>query len=67
MGLSDDETALAGYLQEAVALLRDQNDVIATHPNSTLYESLGLFVDFGGYYLESNPCLVVSLLFAASY
>ena len=45
-------------LQEAVDLLREQNAVLANHPNSNIYGSLSHLVDFGGYYLESDPCLV---------
>lgn len=34
-----------------------QNRAILNHPNSYLYEALGNFVEIGGYYLESDPCL----------
>lgn len=35
-----------------------QNQVLANHPNSYLYRTLGSLVDVEGYYLESEPCLV---------
>lgn len=35
-----------------------QNKVLANHPNSYLYRTLGSLVDVEGYYLESEPCLV---------
>jgi E3 ubiquitin-protein ligase UBR4 len=53
-----DETKFAAYVQEAVAILRTQNIVLANHPNSSIYSSLSHLVDFNGYYLESDPCLV---------
>ncbi|XP_067662559.1 E3 ubiquitin-protein ligase UBR4-like [Haliotis asinina] len=46
------------YLEKAVSVLREQNQVLANHPNATIYNMLQGLVDFDGYYLESDPCLV---------
>ena len=53
-----DETRFAAHVQEAVGVLSSQNAVLANHPNSSIYNSLSQMVDFNGYYLESDPCLV---------
>ncbi|XP_065191781.1 E3 ubiquitin-protein ligase UBR4-like isoform X2 [Sycon ciliatum] len=42
----------------AVALLRQQNKIMSNHPNGHIYHMLSDMVDFDGYYLESDPCLV---------
>lgn len=49
---------LTEYIEQAVALLQKQNELLAHHPNASLYDSLTQFVEFDGYYLESEPCLV---------
>ncbi|WAR30664.1 UBR4-like protein [Mya arenaria] len=46
------------YLDRAVDLLREQNVKLVNHPNSQIYNMLQGLVDFDGYYLESDPCLV---------
>jgi hypothetical protein len=46
------------YLERLVLLLRQQNRMLAAHPNGAIYNSLYGLVDFDGYYLESEPCLV---------
>ncbi|KAI0242917.1 E3 ubiquitin-protein ligase UBR4 [Lamellibrachia satsuma] len=46
------------YVEKAVAILRSQNKVLANHPNGFIYSMLQGLVDFDGYYLESDPCLV---------
>ncbi|XP_052722001.1 E3 ubiquitin-protein ligase UBR4-like isoform X2 [Crassostrea angulata] len=46
------------YLDKAVAVLRQENQVLSNHPNAQIYNMLQGLVDFDGYYLESDPCLV---------
>ena len=45
-------------VEQAVSLLKQQNSLLATHPNSHIYSQLRSLVDFDGFYLESEPCLV---------
>lgn len=42
----------------AVEALKGQNQVLAQHPNTSLYSKLGQFIELDGYYFESRPCLV---------
>ncbi|XP_024381357.1 auxin transport protein BIG isoform X3 [Physcomitrium patens] len=37
-----------------------QNELLANHPNSRIYNTLTSLVEFDGYYLESEPCLACS-------
>ncbi|KAF2077723.1 hypothetical protein CYY_000970 [Polysphondylium violaceum] len=37
---------------------KSQNKTILNHPNSQIYNSLSYILDFDGYYLEAEPCLV---------
>ncbi|KAJ0099623.1 hypothetical protein Patl1_21605 [Pistacia atlantica] len=37
-----------------------QNELIANHPNSRIYNTLSGLVEFDGYYLESEPCVACS-------
>ena len=46
------------YAALAVNMLKRQNIILAEHANSAIYNSLSQLVDFTGYYLESDPCLV---------
>ena len=46
------------YINRAVTVLRTQSQLLANHPNANLYNSLASLVEFDGYYLESEPCLV---------
>lgn len=46
------------YIQQAVNVLRAQNDLLAHHPNANLYANMAQFVELDGFYLESEPCLV---------
>ena len=46
------------YLEKAIGVLRDENHLLANHPNAQIYNMLQGLVDFDGYYLESDPCLV---------
>jgi len=45
-------------MEQAVAVLHTQNQLLAHHPNANLYSHLAQFVELDGYYLESEPCLV---------
>ncbi|CAL5080495.1 unnamed protein product [Urochloa decumbens] len=40
--------------------LHSQNDLLANHPNSRIYNTLSCLVEFDGYYLESEPCVTCS-------
>ncbi|KAK0172054.1 hypothetical protein PV328_005423 [Microctonus aethiopoides] len=46
------------YMEQAVAVLHAQNQLLARHPSANLYTVLTQFVELDGYYLESEPCLV---------
>lgn len=46
------------YAEAALSVLRTQNQSLQDHPNSNIYNSLQALVEFDGYYLESEPCLV---------
>jgi len=52
------ESLMAEYATRAVAMLRAQNRLLARHANSAIYTALAQLVDFGGFFLESDPCLV---------
>ena len=52
------EDTIAEYARAAVEMLRSQNTILGSHANSAIYTSLSQLVDFTGYYLESDPCLV---------
>ena len=52
------EPLCQSYVERAIALLKVQNGVVATHQNSHIYSQLMSMVDFDGYYLENKPCLV---------
>ncbi|KAK7266596.1 hypothetical protein RIF29_19245 [Crotalaria pallida] len=40
--------------------LHSQNELLANHPNSCIYNTLSGIVEFDGYYLESEPCVACS-------
>ncbi|XP_073003648.1 auxin transport protein BIG [Typha latifolia] len=40
--------------------LHSQNELLANHPNSRIYNTLSGLVEFDGYYLESEPCVTCS-------
>ncbi|XP_058115199.1 auxin transport protein BIG [Magnolia sinica] len=40
--------------------LHSQNELLANHPNSRIYNTLSCLVEFDGYYLESEPCVACS-------
>lgn len=52
------EKKVIEYINRAVTVLRTQSQLLANHPNANLYNSLASLVEFDGYYLESEPCLV---------
>ncbi|TRY87094.1 hypothetical protein DNTS_009169 [Danionella cerebrum] len=52
------EKKLKEYSQKAVEILRAQNHILTNHPNSNIYNTLSRLVEFDGFYLESDPCLV---------
>jgi len=56
------EGSLPGYVDRAVALLKEENQLIIRHPNAVLYNGLGGLVNLDGYYLERDPCLACSAL-----
>lgn len=56
------ESSLPGYVDRAVALLKEENQLIIRHPNAVLYNGLGGLVNLDGYYLERDPCLACSAL-----
>lgn len=41
--------------------LCSQNELLANHPNSRIYNVLSTLVEFDGYYLESEPCVACSM------
>uniref|UniRef100_T1IY63 UBR-type domain-containing protein n=1 Tax=Strigamia maritima TaxID=126957 RepID=T1IY63_STRMM len=52
------EKNMKDYIDKAVSVLKTQNQVLANHPNANMYNALQGLVEFDGYYLESDPCLV---------
>lgn len=46
------------YIEKALDVLQQQNQLLMNHPNSNIYNSLQGLVEFDGFYLESEPCLV---------
>lgn len=54
------ESSLPSYVDRAVALLKEENQLIVRHPNAVLYNALSNLVNLDGYYLERDPCLACS-------
>ena len=46
------------YTEKTIAVLKKQNELVGNHPNCHMYNQLQGLVDFDGFYLESEPCLV---------
>lgn len=46
------------FCQEALNVLRQQNQLLINHPNALIYCSIQGLVDVESYYLESEPCSV---------
>ena len=42
----------------AVSMLKAQNSIPPVHANSAVYTALAKFVDFTGYYLRLDPCIM---------
>lgn len=54
-----ENTKVKEFLQRIIDLFQYQNLLLATHPHSTIYNTLaGLINDFEGLYLESDPCFI---------
>ncbi|XP_055380592.1 protein purity of essence [Condylostylus longicornis] len=49
---------LPEYTEKAVAVLRQQNELLSKHPNGPIYTGLTQVLELDGFYLESEPCLV---------
>ncbi|KAK8916209.1 Auxin transport protein BIG [Platanthera zijinensis] len=47
-------------LNDLFDTLHSQNELLANHPNSRIYNTLSGLVEFDGYYLESEPCVACS-------
>lgn len=55
------QTCLTGDVVKRIfGALCAQNELLANHPNSRIYNTLTSLVEFDGYYLESEPCLACS-------
>ena len=50
----------ADVVRRIFGALCAQNELLANHPNSRIYNTLASLVEFDGYYLESEPCLACS-------
>lgn len=55
---TESEIKINEYVEQAVSVLKTQNEMLAHHPNANLYANIAQFVELEGYYLESEPCLV---------
>ena len=49
---------MRSYAIKMVEIMRHQNEALDNHPNFSLYEKLLKLVEFDGFYLESDACLV---------
>ncbi|GAB4828001.1 hypothetical protein Ancab_040036 [Ancistrocladus abbreviatus] len=47
-------------IQSIYETLHSQNELLANHPNSQIYNTLSGLVEFDGFYLESEPCVACS-------
>lgn len=50
--------AWADFINLMVETFRSQNELLGNHPNSHIYSTLQNLVEFEGYYLDSQPCLI---------
>ena len=48
----------AGYITQLIHLLKHLVEKIVSHPNSNVYRILSCIMEFDGYYLENQPCLI---------
>lgn len=46
------------FAEKSLSVLRQQNQLLQNHTNAHIYRTLQTLVEFDGYYLESEPCLV---------
>ena len=53
-----DPESLQLFGEKLTALLQEQNERLQNHPNFFLYEKLLHVVEFDGFYLENDPCIV---------
>ncbi len=60
VSLSNDNSRLKDFMQRLVDLFHQQNLVLATHSNSSIYNTLAMLMPdtFEGIYLEPNPCFI---------
>ncbi|KAH3761904.1 auxin transport protein BIG [Pelomyxa schiedti] len=56
--VSQSPEAGVGHETEMFNLLSEQNRLLNDHPNAFIYQALESVLDFDGYYLENEPCLV---------
>lgn len=52
------QLSLLNCTEQAVKVLRQQNELLSSHPNTRVYGALSQVLQVDGYYLESEPCLV---------
>lgn len=55
-----DRCLTPNVIQSIHETLHMQNELLANHPNSRIYNTLSSLVEFDGYYLESEPCVACS-------
>ncbi|GAB2300127.1 hypothetical protein Dimus_038603 [Dionaea muscipula] len=55
-----DRCLTAEVVQSIYQTLHQQNELLANHPNSRMYNTLSGLVEFDGFYLESEPCVACS-------
>jgi len=55
-----DKCLTSDVIQCFYETLHAQNELLANHPNSRIYNTLSGLVEFDGYYLESEPCVACS-------
>ncbi|XP_075510636.1 LOW QUALITY PROTEIN: auxin transport protein BIG-like [Primulina tabacum] len=55
-----DKCLTADVIKCIFEALHSQNELLANHPNSRIYNTLSGLVEFDGYYLESEPCVACS-------
>nr|CAB3267471.1 E3 ubiquitin-protein ligase UBR4-like [Phallusia mammillata] len=62
MKLGLEQDAAKAFTDATVQVLQRQNRILSNHQNAILYSQLANYVQFDGFYLESNPCLVCNQL-----
>lgn len=55
-----DKCLTSDVIKSIFETLHSQNELLANHPNSRIYNTLSSLVEFDGYYLESEPCVACS-------